>query len=314
MSSALTSTWQPLGPAPIQDPYEARLNALKPWGSGTAAGAIQALAMVQTGTAQDGWLYAGSVNGGVWGRPYSGASDRWGPWRWLSVPPAYEGSQSIAALAASPDQRWLAIGRGQVSSFAGLAGELNEPVQLAERRSDGSLRWLKLDPTSQANLKGRSAQALQWAGQQLLIGTDSGLFVGALNQAGQLSTLQLSGQPNWNIRTIAVGPSGRVYIGVVTRNSQNGVVTRGVFSTSREALRSGSANWTALPGSQALVNEANNLRLAVSRDPATQQDVVFLGVAVQRKDKGKNETDPSNRIAIDSIHRGTWTSNNNQLI
>ena len=70
-------TFKPLGPAPIQDPFVARLNKADPWGSGKATGAVNTLELVQNSDTKDGTLYAGSVSGGVWARNYNGATDSW---------------------------------------------------------------------------------------------------------------------------------------------------------------------------------------------------------------------------------------------
>ncbi len=75
MPESVANTFKPLGPAPIQDPFIARLNRANPWGSGKATGAISTLELVQNSDTKNGTLYAGSANGGIWERKYEGASD-----------------------------------------------------------------------------------------------------------------------------------------------------------------------------------------------------------------------------------------------
>lgn len=65
MSNANPTIWQPIGPAPIQNPFYGSLNYASPQGSGQAAGAMHGLAVAQGGPGQDAWLYAASVNGGL---------------------------------------------------------------------------------------------------------------------------------------------------------------------------------------------------------------------------------------------------------
>ena len=91
-------TFKPLGPAPIQDPFIARLNRADPWGSGKATGAVNTLELVQNPDTKDGTLYAGSVSGGVWSRKYNSATDSWNEWQWLSSSSDYEGVQSISKI------------------------------------------------------------------------------------------------------------------------------------------------------------------------------------------------------------------------
>ena len=61
MPESVANTFKPLGPAPIQDPFRARLGLASPWGSGIATGAINTLCMVQDNETKDGILYAGAA-------------------------------------------------------------------------------------------------------------------------------------------------------------------------------------------------------------------------------------------------------------
>ena len=104
----LSYTFKPLGPAPIQDPFVARLNRADPWGSGKATGAVNTLELVQNPDTKDGTLYAGSVSGGVWARKYNGATDSWDEeWKWLSSSSDYKGVQSISKLKVTADKKLL---------------------------------------------------------------------------------------------------------------------------------------------------------------------------------------------------------------
>ena len=296
MSNANPTIWQPIGPAPIQNPFYGSLNYASPQGSGQAAGAMHGLAVAQGGPGQDAWLYAASVNGGVWGRPYDSASDSWGSWRWLSEPPAYSGAQSITDLAVSPDQRWLAVGRGVFSNFTGAGGDIQAPLQLAERSSNGDLRWLRVADERLAALWDQPVQALRWAGNLLLVGTNQGLYVGQMGASGELSTLQRATALPADVRAIDVGPSGRAY--AAFGNAAGAAV---ITATTAE-LQADPTRWHLLKGSDKLAGGSDNLRLAVSSDPGTQHDVVFLGTSKAVQDK----TGVS-RSRIEAIHRGSFS-------
>jgi hypothetical protein len=295
MSNANPSIWQPIGPAPIQNPFYGFLNYASPVGSGQAAGAMHGLAVAQGGPGHDAWLYAGSVNGGVWGRPYDSASDSWGSWRWLSEPPAYSGAQSITDLAVSPDQRWLAVGRGVFSNFIGVGGDIQAPLQLAERSSNGDLRWLRVADERQAALWNQPVQALQWAGNLLLVGTNQGLYVGQMGASGELSTLQRATALPADVRAIDVGPSGRVYA------AYSNATGAAVITATTAELQTDPTLWQLLQGSDNLAAGSDNLRLGISNDPGTGHDVVFLGTSKTVEDK------PGvSRSRIEAIHRGTF--------
>ena len=109
-------TFKPLGPAPIQDPLFKQLNTANPWGSGIASGAINSLAMRQDLNTKSGWLYAGSVNGGIWGSKYNGTTDTWDSWQLLSNTSSYQGAQSIGKLQLTENQKWLIAGKGNPST------------------------------------------------------------------------------------------------------------------------------------------------------------------------------------------------------
>lgn len=295
-----TPRWQPLGPAPIQDPFQTKLNVLKPWGSGQAAGAMHALAVDQPSPTGDAWLYAGSVNGGLWARPYSWSSDQWGPWQWVSKPPNYQGAQSIGAIALSPGstQRWMAVGCGNFSNFARLQGEITAPVQLAERLSNGELRWLPRDDNAQTGISGQPIQALEWVDDGLLIvGTGKGLYVGEVDSAGRLTLISSAFATEVDVRAIARGPSGRIYAAFLGRNGTSG----GIYSATAADLRANPSNWQRLASTDTLSDGASNLRLALTSDPARpSEEVVYLGVAKEVVVEGERK----NRIS--AIHRASW--------
>lgn len=296
-----TPRWQPLGPAPIQDPFQTKLNVLKPWGSGQAAGAMHALAVDQPSPTGDAWLYAGSVNGGLWARPYTWASDQWGPWQWVSKPPNYQGAQSIGAIALSPGstQRWMAVGGGNFSSFKSLQGEISSPLQLAERLSNGELRWLSRDDSAQTGISGQPIQALEWVDDGLLIvGTDKGLYVGEVDSTGRLTLISSAFTTEVDVRAIERGPSGRIYAAFHDLNG----TSRGIYSATAADLRANPSNWQRLASTDTLTDGANNLRLALTNDQTNpSEDIVYLGVAkevVDAEGVSKNQ--------ISAIHRTSW--------
>ncbi len=280
------SIWQPLGPAPIQDPFRDRLNRLNPWGSGQAAGAIHSLKVVQPNGTGDAWLYGGAVNGGLWGRPYSSATDSWGEWKWLSIGNfGYEGSQSIGAISASVDHRWLAIGQGVFSNFAGLGGEIDAPLRIAERLNDGNLRWLTTDLPAQQALRGQPVRALLWAGPSLVIGTQRGLFTAEVDGQGRLG-LVAPVVSLVDVRSIQQGPSGRIYAAIIGQ---------GVFYADPGNLN----NWRLVPGTDSLANGADNLRISIANQTEGGKDVIFFGTSANKK--------------ISDISRGVWDGQSAQL-
>ena len=139
--------FEPLGPAPIKEPFMARLNRSNPWGSGNAAGAINTLEMVQDPVSKNGILYAGSVSGGVWSRKYDADCDTWGTWTWLSGSNGFGGAQSISQVNVLDDQRWLIAAAGDSSSFretlikprSSLQGDLSLTHETAARHDFASL-------------------------------------------------------------------------------------------------------------------------------------------------------------------------------
>ena len=152
----MTSSYafKPLGPAPIQDPFIARLNRANPWGSGKATGAINTLELVQDPNTKNGTLYAGSVSGGIWERRYEGASDSWGTWKQVSSFADYKGVQSISKLKITEDKDWLIAAAGAVSSLGRLRGDIQEPLQLAFLNSDGYVEgWFTNAPGVQDIIK-----------------------------------------------------------------------------------------------------------------------------------------------------------------
>ena len=149
-----------MGPAPIQDPFIARLNRANPWGSGRATGAINTLELIQDPNTKDGTLCAGSVNGGIWERKYDGASDSWGTWKQVSSFAEYKGVQSIAKLKITEDNDLLIAAAGTTSSFTGLGGDIKDPLQFAFFNSDGTVfGWLTNARGVQDIIKGKRINA-----------------------------------------------------------------------------------------------------------------------------------------------------------
>ncbi|MCP9774103.1 DUF4114 domain-containing protein [Cyanobium sp. WAJ14-Wanaka] len=272
---ATDQMFKPLGPAPIQDPFRARLSIGNPWGSGIATGAVSSLFMVQDNNTKDGILYAGAAGGGVWGRPYTGATDAWGQWTWLSGSNGYEGAQSISKIKVSDDNKWLISGQGATSSFGDLSGLIDKPLQVAERLAGGSLKWIANVGNSQENLKGKAITSLEIADDIVVAGTKTGLFIGSIDLEGKLTTLgaaaNLSGSTSSNISSIAKSSSGRLYAAVIGK----GIYTSTISELSQAPLR----EWKLIDSSETLCRDKSMLRVATSKDPATGKDILFLATA-----------------------------------
>jgi len=275
----LNNIFKPLGPAPIQDPLYGRLNLANPLGSGIAAGAINSLAMRQDLNTKSGWLYAGSVNGGVWGSKYNGTTDTWDSWQLLSNTSSYQGAQSIGQLQLTENQKWLIAGKGNPSNYAQVSGNIGNPLQVAEIQTDGTLKWLEFAPAAQTSIFDAKVTALETTGELLIIGTsEKGLNITSLDATGQLQTVSaanlgvakdISGK--FNIRSLAKGSAGRIYAAILGK---------GIYqTTSQELIANPNTQWNLLPGSSEKIKDKDNLRLATSKDPVTGADIIFLGTS-----------------------------------
>lgn len=300
----MQTIFKPLGPAPIQDPFYGRLNLANPLGSGIAAGAINSLAMRQDSNTKSGWLYAGSVNGGVWGSKYNGTTDTWESWQFLSNTISYKGAQSIGKLQITEDQKWLIAGKGNPSNYAEVSGNIGYPLQVAEIQADGTLKWLEFGPATQASIFDAKITAIETVGELLMIGTfKKGLHITSLDATGQLQTVSAANlgeaatiAEEFDIRSIAKGPSGRIYAAVLGK---------GIYTiTNLELEADKNARWNLLQGSDGLCKNKSNLRLATSKDPATGKDIVFLGTSSAYASNGelKNRVDTISQAKFDNIN------------
>ena len=262
--------FKPLGPAPIQDPFVARLNRAAPWGSGKATGAINTLELVQDETTKDAVLFAGSVNGGVWSRKYDGLNDRWDDWSWISNSADYTGVQSISKLRVSEDGKRLIVAAGGVSSWRNIRGDIQNPLQLAALNSDGSFRaWIKNTDGTQDALAGQDINALETIEDLVIIGTNRGLYVGEINEKLKGIVASVEGEL---ISSIAISDSGRIYLAVPSK---------GVFTATISELRQDRSNaniWKIVAGSQD--RSINKLaKLSITSDPTSGDDVLYMGTA-----------------------------------
>ncbi|MCP9807896.1 DUF4114 domain-containing protein [Cyanobium sp. HWJ4-Hawea] len=295
--------FKPLGPAPIQDPFRARLSIGNPWGSGIATGAVSSLFMVQDNNTKDGILYAGAAGGGVWGRPYTGATDAWGQWTWLSGSNGYEGAQSISKIKVSDDNKWLISGQGATSSFGNLSGLIDKPLQVAERLAGGSLKWIANDGNSQEKLKGKAITSLEIADNIVVAGTNTGLFIGSIDSEGKLATLgaaaNLSESTSSYISSIAKSSSGRLYAAVIGK----GIYT----STISELRQAPSREWKLIDSSEPLCRDKSMLRVTTAKDPATGKDILFLATAIITASSPSGLYDSINKVIYDEkVTNSNW--------
>ena len=290
----MTNPFQPLGPAPINDPFMARLDRAKPWGSGQATGAVNSLALAQDPRTKDGTLYAGSVNGGLWGRNYDATSDSWGTWSWLSQGNGYEGAQSISQIKVLDDPRWLVSATGKASSFSGLSGQLNNPLQVAERQADGSLRWIRNNPTAQRPIFNTPITALETSGNVVVIGTGNGLYVSSVDGNGTLAPVRRAGRlavAGDHITSLTRGAGGRLYAGVLGQ---------GIFMTTEQELRANPGReWKLIPGSEELARDKIQLRLSTHVDPASGLEVLYAGSGAAIPSLKFGGYDLVHRISVD---------------
>jgi len=270
-------TFKPLGPAPIQDPFIARLNRADPWGSGKATGAVNTLELVQNSDTKDGTLYAGSVSGGVWSRDYNGATDSWNEWQWLSSSSDYEGVQSISKLKVTKDKQWLIAAAGAVSSWNRIRGDIQEPLQLASLGPDGVFKqWLPNAENNQNLIKGKAVTALETTDNLVIIGTNTGLYVGEID--GQLKNIYATDLTE-NIDSIAIGASGRVYVATrfdpAGEGSDGGIYTTTISDLKQNPLSA----WNVVEGSEEKAQNKAILRLSTTKDSISGKDVLYLGTA-----------------------------------
>ncbi len=264
-------TFKPLGPAPIQDPFETRLTQANPWGSGKATGAINTLELIQDPNTKDGTLYAGSVSGGVWARKYNGATDSWDEeWKWLSSSSDYKGVQSISKLKVTADKKLLIAASGAVSSSGKLRGDIQEPLQLASLSPDGTFKqWEQNIENNQDLIKGKAVTALETSNNLVIIGTDDGLYVGKID--GELKKVTAVPNISYNVESIVVGGSGRIYAATLA----------GIFTiTSIELAENQESYWQLVSNSSSLTTGKQALRLATTKEPASGKDILYLGSGV----------------------------------
>ena len=277
-------TFKPLGPAPIQDPFASRLIHADPWGSGKATGAVNTLELVQNSDTKDGTLYAGSVSGGVWSRKYNGATDSWDEkWKWLSSSSDYNGVQSISKLKVTKDKKWLIAAAGAVSSWSKIRGDIQEPLQLAVLNSDGSFKtWRPNVKENQNLIKGKAVTALETNDNVVIIGTDTGLYVGEIDGIdGELKKVNATfiGEKS-KVDSIAIGPSGRIYAAVRPTSNPNEGKDGDIYTTTISDLKQNPLSaWKAVEGSAEKAKNKTILKLSTTKDPISGKDVLYLGTA-----------------------------------
>lgn len=112
-------TWFSTGNDFLIDGLWGRLGVQESFGETRVSGATNGLAAVDDPDTGQTFLYAGSVNGGLYLRSYDKAKDRWAKnWTWLTKPGStYQGSQGIGIITPSPDGKFLAVGQGNASNY-----------------------------------------------------------------------------------------------------------------------------------------------------------------------------------------------------
>jgi len=182
MATIPANTWIPTGNDYVIDGEWGRLGFLENFGETTISGAINGLAIKEAGDRV--FLYAGSVNGGIYLRIYvaglaadgNKATDSWGDsWEWISNPGGgYTGSQSIGALSISEDGKYIAVGQGNPSNYLGKdlepggVGAPSQGVQIGAIQADGSVEWLPVANEVASRMRGRDIRALEWVGNQIV--------------------------------------------------------------------------------------------------------------------------------------------------
>jgi len=296
MPESTVNTFKPLGPAPIQDPFQIKLNQANPWGSGKVTGAISTLELIQNPDTKDGTLYAGSVSGGVWARKYNGATDSWDEeWKWLSSSIDYKGVQSISKLKVTADKKLLIAASGAVSSFGDLRGDIKEPLQLASLAPDGTFKqWKQNVENNQDLIKGKAVTALETSNNLVIIGTDEGLYVGKID--GELKKVTASPNIPYNIHSIVVGESGRIYAATLA----------GIFTITSSALAEDQESyWQLVSNSTSLTQKKQALRLATQKDPASGKDILYLGSGVENQYSTISRVIYNNEETLDWVNLNT---------
>jgi len=311
MPESTVNAFKPLGPAPIQDPFSGFLNQANPWGSGIGSGAINSLAIKQDRTTKSGWLYAASVNGGLWSSKYNGETDGFNLWQWQSSSNDYIGAQSISKIEITENQKWLIAGRGKPSNDSGNSGNILDPLQVAEILVDGSLQWIANEKGIQSNIFDAPVTALESVDELLIIGTyNKGLHVSSLNNAGKLQTITQANldldpttgnSTKFNIRSIAIGASGRIYAAATNKDKEGGIYT----ISKQELINNKASKWSLLKDTDKLSLSKDNLRLATSTDPATGEEIIFLGTS----SNGRIDTINQTRFNDNSLNM-IWKSEN----
>ncbi|GAB4324764.1 MAG: hypothetical protein Kow0091_31880 [Geminocystis sp.] len=276
------NTWIPVGPAPIQDPIHGRLSYPEIWGDTLISGAVNGLAMVQ-GENGDGFLYIGAVNGGVWMRPYTYATDSWGEWTWQSKPSndpnsGYQGIQSIAKIAVSPDNKYLAVGQGNPSNFKAFSSGNSKGLQIAKILEDGSLEWLILNPDiSNLFVENKiNIRDLDWA--------NNNLFIATLNELMVLDVVE--GEVS-NLRILTQDPQEISFVQVAHNNQGD---TYGISLGGLHYIDSENSS-VALPITgdkvqdfyNSLGSSIDNLRLSAYPELVNGQTVLFVGASQENK-------------------------------
>ena len=174
MPSITPNTWVPTGNDYVIDGEWGRLGILEKFGETYISGATNGLAIKEDG--EKVFLYAGSVNGGIYLRIYDKSTDSWGDsWEWISkTADGYTGSQSIGVLSISEDGKYLAVGQGNSSNYLGKGqnqggvGAPSQGVQIGAIRGDGSVEWLPVAEEVANTMRGHQIRALEWIGNQII--------------------------------------------------------------------------------------------------------------------------------------------------
>lgn len=233
--------------------------------------------MVQ-GENGDGFLYIGAVNGGVWMRPYTYATDSWGEWTWQSKPSndpnsGYQGIQSIAKIAVSPDKQYLAVGQGNPSNFSAYSSGNSKGFQIAKILEDGSLEWLILNPDiSNLFVENKiNIRDLDWVNDNLFIATPNQLAVVDVVE-GEISNLRILTQDPQEISLVQV-----------TNNNHGDIykISAGGFNYIDSTDTSVVLNITGdkLPDFYRSLGTFDNLRLSAYPELVNGQTVLFVGAS-----------------------------------
>ena len=155
--------WVSTGLDFLKDGLWGRLGVQQNFGSTWIAGAINDVAVHESKEDNLTYVYAGSVNGGVYLRIYDRLQDKWGEaWQPISRPGSgYEGSQSITQLAISRDGQYLAVGQGAPSNWGHVAAP-SAGVQIGRIARGGLVDWLPTTEAASDELQGLNISSLAW--------------------------------------------------------------------------------------------------------------------------------------------------------